>query len=303
MDRMDEIFFGYSKKRLQEFHVKNKRLIHYTNAVSAKRILESHKLWMRNARVMNDCKEVRYGTERMTELFRSSKGVELIRAFSDSTVLSENELMDIIKHFLCYECCSWGFNTYIACLAEHDCSDEVGKLSMWRSYGNNGVAFVFNLNNLNLNDDGILLSPVMYYDEQTFYKEVNNICSSLKENKDVLSKISKEDVKNRIMWMLRYAIASIKHKGFSEEEEWRLVGHGRDINLEVEEIKGTVEQVHKIDIKEILKNNLEKIIIGPTSPNGVLHNAFIKLLEDKVRISEEKATNMVVDSNIPLVYI
>ena len=117
----------------------------------------------------------------------------------------------------------------------------------------------------------------------------------------------------------------LKHQGFEEEREWRVVylqklaenirskSHLKDIPLpiksNVETVHNTPQEIYKIPLKKIeglsaeevlnleIKNLFDRLIIGPCKFPDAVKKAFVKALEEK---NVEDAENKVHISDIPL---
>lgn len=103
---------------------------------------------------------------------------------------------------------------------------------MWRAYGNrSGAALPFKPLILNLSQRGIYFSPVEYWELDEITRavtdEIRFLYSSKTEVREYIRQNS--DNKNKFftltIWMLLFAIISIKYPSFSEEREWRLIYH------------------------------------------------------------------------------
>ena len=119
----------------------NTRFVHYTTADTAMKILQSGEVWLRSAMMMNDHSEISYGLSQMYSAFKCQAGVDIIRnaekMFPDQGVsLTIQAKLNDSQSF-------WKQQTYLACLSEHDSTEDgTGRLSMWRAYGD--VALVVN---------------------------------------------------------------------------------------------------------------------------------------------------------------
>jgi hypothetical protein len=93
---------------------------------------------------------------------------------------------------------------------------------------------------------------------------------------------------------LTSAVICLKHEGFHEEKEWRVIHHpGRMpspfIDSSVEVISGLPQRVYKIHFKNDPASGLtglepseliDRIIIGPTQFPWVMGEAFVSALRD-----------------------
>lgn len=319
-DKINQIFFYRATKRRFDF-MKGSNLAYYTTAETAKKILTNCEIWMRNVSVMNDYNEVRFGCNLLDKLLYHSGDSQFIQSIKDSLDPSIFSIFGtVLKNFFDYnngESSSWKYNTYITSFTEHKSDDnQDGRLSMWRAYGGNcGVAIIFKPGLLfeGLKLDHICLSPVEYVDENELKKEISHLIKRLEDNHDDLKDIIQTEngrkyVQNIFLWMLRLASVSLKHPGFKEESEWRLVAHGQDLekeraNFVLECVRGLEQPVYKIKLdSNPLLELIECILIGPTAGIGVRNvtqKAFVKLLTDKFKITTNEASKKVRFSSIP----
>src|SRR5688572_12805283 len=104
------------------------RFVHYTSAEAALKIIQSKRLWMRNATCMADYREVEHGLDIIREFFsdpvrRDGFFLGLDRCH---TGIAE-EVIKLVEPKLH----DFQFETYIASISEHDEKEDVhGRLSM-----------------------------------------------------------------------------------------------------------------------------------------------------------------------------
>lgn len=314
--KLKEIFLPYANKRRIDFNKSNKLLAYYTTADTAYKIMQNKEIWMRNVTVMNDYKEVLYGINKINSLFLKNvyqeetilnkAGQRLYKVLQEFTDESGNVIIDDVLNQYFLEQTSWEYNAYISCFTEHDTDEDgLGRLSMWRAYGgDNGVALVFDPRKYaeNLEEKyKIFLTPVAYLTDKELAMEVEKLVVNINDNKAFLHEIQHRNPKiihDKLMDVLRFAIVSIKHPGFKEEKEWRLVGHGQDLYSEiaVESIGGVIQPVFKFGIYHI-EEIINNIIIGPTQYENVIHKGFEKILKDKYDLL--KPDKLIISSRIP----
>ncbi len=296
-----DIFFPQYMRRINNFERCNNRLAYYTSVDIAERILENRELWMRNAVDMNDYKEVRYGEKLLLNSLYEKKINDIVNILEINTNLDRKIICDIFNTFN-NEMVSWMYNTYITCFSEMNIDDKDGRLSMWRGYGREaGIALVFDIRKMEsvICKEKIKLSPVEYYTADNIEERICEIIDNIRDNGDLLKKFPIESITDKIIDSLRYAIVSIKHPGFEDEREWRLVAHGNDLNLDVEKINGVMQPIYKLKICDgVLIEGLEKIILAPSTPL-VVWKAIIEILHKKLGMEKEEANNKVVISSIP----
>ena len=308
------IFMPYAAKKIQDFDGKQSCLAYYTTTDTAQKILENQEIWMRNTTAMNDYREVQYGITMINRLFNTPQSLDDEPLYTVGKRLRESlsgifhekgrNIFDEVLNKFCQEQSSWLFNTYIACFTEHDMeADKLGRLSMWRAYGgNNGVALVFNQGcRFQMYDNSrISLTPVAYLDDIDFATEVDNLTNQIIENREFLQNIDTMVLQGYLISLLRFAIVSIKHPGFREEREWRLVAHGTDLDCEAVTVKGIVQPISSFKLQlndSSLFDVLHHIIIGPTPYDNVIHKAIVKILQSKCNISD--AESRIFHSYIP----
>ncbi len=303
-----DLVFGYAIKRTKE--LKGRKLAHYTTADNAMKIIGGRQVWLRNATVMNDFSEIAHGKEC---LFASTRGPigarfwDLLENAHPGAAMGINAALagadETIKT-----------GTYMTSLSEHAADDSLGRLSMWRAYGGQvcGVALVLNSEFTDDDDTHVPVysSPVLYADKQGFAVEFEALVDRLENNKETLAAAPKFTVMTTVARALMFSMMSCKHKGFKEEEEWRLIHLPRMgeehafVPGEVESIRGVPQIVYKLPLYQApeigdvsLERLLHKVIIGPTLYPAEVRNAFIDIL---MRAKITDAMNKVVVSDIPL---
>lgn len=205
-------------------------------------------------------------------------------------------------------------NTFIACLSEHDDREnDHGRLSMWRSYGRGSasVAIVLKLSTVKVAPLQTFLSPVAYFEPDQVALEIQRVAANIEENRSFLQAVDRNLVFSSAFMMLTMAAISLKHVGFREEREWRLIHSPVNFSsgfmtTSLETIGGIPQFVCKIPLKNIpevgisgisLPEIFDSLIIGPTVYPDPIANAFIRALTDA---GVQDAGKRVVISRIPL---
>lgn len=314
---LSRVFFPSARRRMENLqNDSDLKLVHYTSAPAGLSILQHKQLWMRNVLCMNDYSEVNYPYQLFKNFFHSES--LLRKRFHDALQIAG---VDYNSFFIRQLDDLAGFNRFqlfVTCFSEHSIkSDANGKLSMWRGYGKDGgVAFVLN-KEIFCSDfsalEPIYTTPVEYLNEEGFRNKIQEFIFSVESSKSELEeaiqsgKLNKNILEGWISEVLIYALISIKHPGFSEEKEWRVIcpyqnqkihGAFRDVNgipqiiklipLTTNDKSGT----EGFSISEIL----DHILIGPTPYAYAEKQAFVQLLTD---YGVANATEKVVISNIP----
>ena len=318
--------FSDINDKISELLNYNKKLVHYTSATVAREIIEKEELWLRKTIFMNDYSEIKYGKQCLENLLNEPEIIDkLNNLLKNFPIQVNNNNLDILKRVYYNFVNNVEKRTYISCLSEHlPDEDAIGRLSMWRAYGNSsGIALVINprflekeatiLGNL------FITVPVIYSEEnfkKIFIKILENIEKYIDRIKELNINITQ--IYNNIALIMYIYVISLKHIGFWEEREWRIIlSHLSDENLSfvpqkilkrtIENIKGNPEVIYKINLKKFSFINpsgeslLEKIIIGPTANSEILIESFSEMLKNK-GFNDKKIKNMITVSNIPLRY-
>jgi hypothetical protein len=319
--RLEGIFTPHARaKRDAFYHLDNRenlprpqRFVHYTSAEAALNIIKTKRMWMRNTTCMSDYREVQHGFDLLNKFFSDHAKRNLFTAAVD--VCSPNSAQEAIVLFNEW----WNdtqFNTYITSISEHDDKEDLhGRLSMWRAFGGNTtrVAIVFSVpwfsaGALALN---ISLNPVAYLNEQELHSEINAVIKNIRENCDFLRSVERPAIIGSIFNMLVANVTCLKHEGFHEEREWRvLYAPNREAsNLmehAIEIIEGVPQIVYKAPLDESVSKDLadidmarifDRLIIGPSPYPWVMYQAFVAALAE---IGVPDANKRVVVSDIPI---
>lgn len=310
--RFANVFFPDYLEKHENMLKSGRRLVHYTQAGVAMKIISSEEVWLRNTHCMSDYMEVEHGLQCLIEAYDASDGELGIENVLDSIYSGlSDELRELFNGWIPHI----RSETYITCLSEHiDDEDILGRLSMWRAYGGSaGVAMVLRNSILEneLQDIKAYTAPVCYWTKEELSIKFNNLVKRIHENTEFLKQSPKERLIYSLFFALRIFVLCTKHPGFSEEREWRVfytpaLDQSDIVKYCVEEINGIPQKVYKIP----LKNNpdrkivglqvdeiIDRIIIGPTAYPSVLFDAFVDLLK---RAGVEDAEEKVVISDIPL---
>lgn len=295
-DELERIFVPLAYSKRKKMHDENRLFVHYTSAENAVKILTSKRLWLRNARCMNDYSEAYFGHQQLVRIFQN----EELKADFVSALASYGEDTGnrVLKHFD-----EWWkniqFNTFISSISEHELLENVhGRLSMWRAYGGNSAkaALVLRVPLVPGRVAGLrlLLSPVEYFNCEEAEFEFRNALRSIRDNEDILTKVDPNLVFNMAFFMLVLAALCLKHKGFSEEKEWRIIYLPQALpsdNIErgVEVIGGIPQIVYKIPLENNVEKQIdgvsipdliERVIVGPSVYPMPIFDAFSNILLD-----------------------
>jgi hypothetical protein len=288
---LDNILNPFSVSERKRIVSDNVKLVHYTSSENAVNIIKNKCLWMRNTSCMNDYSEVGHGYRVVHDFFAKKKDSNGSHNFGFHKDLESlvNSALDLFDQ-------AWSGsknNIYIASLSEHlDKEDRLGRLSMWRAYGGGTDSAALILNNPQPTDGlNVFLYPACYSDHDATTR-LESLLNDLKINQEFLLKYDKDLLRNNIVLTLVSIIVSLKHSGFEEEKEWRIVymptllSSEHEMKNTVEVIGGVPQIVYKLpfDGGKIpnlnITNLIDKILIGPSSFPSVQHQAFWELLSN-----------------------
>ena len=306
-DLLLSIFFPHIHGRQKYAKLNNMRLVHYTSAEAAVNVLRTQKFWMRDSSCMNDYMEITHGLDSLTNAWKDAASFRdaLNSIFPNIFEGIEELFNDWIPHF--------ERDTYISCFSEHlNAEDNLGRLSMWRSYGKSTAVAVVMNNQAFFNEteefSGLYVSPVDYCDGDALSSRLEIIAKNISDNANYLKTLGRDHIIGTISQFLKFTMICTKHVGFKEEREWRVLYCPKlesttNVTCDVEVIDGIPQKVYKIPLIDKSKKGLvgfeipkliERIIIGPSRDPETIQKAFVDLLggidipnpESKVFISE-----------------
>lgn len=285
-EEIDKLFFWHFLERRAKLK-SGKRLVHYTSAESAYRIISGRQIWLRNAQLMNDFSEIQHGIKCLHEAWASEQG-ENLKAMLNRI---KDGLPDELAQLFDGHADSLRFGTFIASLSEHeDGEDSYGRLSMWRAYGGrSGVALVLNNTAVTAKTDEmhVFSSPVFYQDTPTFVHWFQGWAGNIIAAEDSLHRLGSENIQNILFMAFRSFALCTKHPAFAEEREWRLFyspefeGESEWVESSIEVIGGVPQHIMKLK----LEDDAEKGISG-VAPNTLLNRVIIGPCDYPIQVAE-----------------
>lgn len=310
-----KLFFKDYEHRLAEV-LAGKQFAYYTTAVTASHILKKQEVWMRHTSVMNDRSEIIHGYNSLQRALASDAGRAFYRLFDRVRPgLGTRLASHFAKH--CQQIIE---NTYLISLSEHEPhEDNYGRLSMWRTYGEQaGVAIILDANALLSQQSALHASmyPVYYMDDlasedpraagQTMQRILQQLSERLSDHLPLLSQLSDGDIQHVFFQKMIHLITCTKHPAFAEEKEWRLIyipelDTNKQLPVDIEHIGAIPQKVVKLPLRDdssiAIKHQLKKILIGPTDYPHVLEEALATLLANRGFTAPAK---IIQRTNIPL---
>lgn len=300
-------------KRVQNLQEADLKLAHYTSASVAIQIIDNKEIWLNNVGNMNDYQEIVTGKNLLAKTFNETEEGKRLKVILNQ--ISDKLAEELIVRY------NHTFNTldktYAFCLTEHKKEDDkYGRLSMWRAYApKNGVALVLNLEPFikDCRKTTAFTIPMFYYDEAEFQNEFKKFVDLIQNNIEEFKRLPEDTVLEFFYRKFLVSVLSLKHKGFQEEQEWRILYNNyiyvtdEIVKEDIKDIRGVPKIIKILNFNNLndeysgystkLNDILHKIIIGPSDNPVQLQEIFIKKLTDNGVVDAE---NKVVISEIPL---
>lgn len=289
-------------------------LVHYTTAENAINILKGREFWLRSVRTMNDFMEVEHGKSLLLQAF-SGEGKDRIERLCDALDQIQDgaarKAVDLFNEWMP----RIADTTYIGCLSLADVSETRGRLSMWRGYSapSAGVCIVMNKGPF-LAETDLLKAysvPVAYLTNEQFLEGVDGSLKLIETQIEKFEGLSEDDIVATVFWWFLAMSVSLKHPGFFEEREWRIIyfpemERSAVIEEDVATVRGIPQIVQKIPLRDdeavglhgaSPKSLIKNLIVGPSEYATTVRDALIQQLRN-VGVDDPEAK--VVISDIPL---
>lgn len=324
--KLEAIFTPQFKKKRDDLYgmqaepgdtEKYSRFVHYTTAEAALNIIQSKRIWMRKTMCMSDYREVEHGFEILRNIFADESNLDLFYKALDSCVPgAAKEAIQLFNGQLG----SIRSGTYIASISEHNSEENLhGRLSMWRAFGGDTgrVAIVLRIPwftkglRTAMQDLNLFFSPVVYLTKDDYLKEFQRIIENINSNHPVLCSVERSKIVNSIFHMLLTGTVCLKHYGFREEREWRVM-HFPNLwpsslmKHETKVIGGVPQKIYKLPLDAAVAPTLtdmelprifDRLIIGPTQYSWPMYEAFSEALSN---IGVHEAHTKISISDIPI---
>ena len=296
MDAEDEklarLFLPHVWQAVDKVRDQKGRFVHYTSAQNAMSIIAGRCVWLRNTMFMNDYSEISYGIDRVIEFFRSKDAESFWNLIREITRKDTDEIKALFD--------GWAFDlrtqTYVMCVSEHDADEDVhGRLSMWRGYGTSaGVALVIKPDAMMSESDALQAYsyPVVYRDGTDLTEMFRSMMDGIASDANSLKSADPQNIFNYVFLMLYSLPICLKHPGFKEEREWRIVyqptfNKSTVLIERIQSISGFPQKIYELPLRNIPDHGLltldpeqliDRVIIGPTEHGLAMYHAFVDLL-------------------------
>ncbi len=138
----------------------------------------------------------------------------------------------------------------------------------------------------------VMVSPVAYFNDKEVEQQLLTVINNVNENLEFLKTLGRNWLQMLLFFMLASAAVSLKHVGFNEEKEWRVIYFPQAnpsplITSTVEAVDGVPQIIYKIPLEENPEKDVvgagipalvDRIIIGPTVFPMPIYSAFVEAL-------------------------
>jgi Protein of unknown function (DUF2971) len=317
--KLESIFVPHARRRRDEIYELTQRrfarFVHYTSAEGALRIINQKRLWMRNAACMTDYREVQHG---FTILLRFFTDKDKAKSFKDAVNMfaqgAADEAINLFDQW--WRLGTIQFKTFILSTSEHDSEEDLhGRLSMWRAFGGTTarVGLVLNVpaRSKAAEEMKLIFSPVAYLKNNEADELVPEVVKNIIANSDFLKAVERQKIVNWIFSMLLLGVTCVKHEGFREEKEWRVVHCPQLyptplIKPSTEIVSGIPQSVYKLPLDKTFDPILDdldfaklfdRLIIGPSPYPTAMFDAYLEALSNA---GVAEAGKKIFISNIPI---
>jgi len=316
--RIMSITMPYALKQMQEVYQRtpgqtHARFVHYTTAEAALSIIRTKRFWLRNTNCMADYREVQHGFDIFNRYFLdAAKHRAFVDAFDACTAGIADDAFTIFNN--------WSqdlrLNTYIACLSEHQDSEDLhGRLSMWRAFGGTstrvGIVLRFPYVSISAVSLALNFSPVAYLPESVAHGVIDQVIANVQANRTYLRTLKREVLVQLVVQMFSSGIVCLKHEGFHEECEWRAIytptrWSSPIMESSTEVVAGVPQIIYKAPLDSSISPLIadldfaqvfDRLIVGPTPYPWPIYGAFVEVLK---ATGVPNAEGRVFVSNIPI---
>ncbi len=206
-------------------------LLHYTDDDGALGILNKEKLWLSNARYLNDAQEIRLTINLVSKVIKKAfDQVGVPKDRPNSSIWKKRDFLHRVRYLT--EIISSNTEVYVVCFCKND-----DLLSQWRGYADRGGGFAIGFDSEALLESARLSFPraqVFFskvdYDHKEWESKVLEACHAVGDSLitntkglslEETSDLSDAHASHLAMSLLHHA-PFMKHHGFYEEDEWRM---------------------------------------------------------------------------------
>jgi hypothetical protein len=159
--------------------------------------------------------------------------------------------------------------------------------------------------------DNLVFSPVAYLKEYEVFAELHAVVEKVRTNTAFLRSVDRKLILNFVFNMLMTGVVCLKHEGFREEREWRLIYAPKRLSSPFmepsTEIMGGIPQtIYEIPIDNTvegipgdldLSKLFDRLIIAPSPYSWAMYESFVGALTEAGIAEAEKRVSI---STIPI---
>jgi hypothetical protein len=156
-----------------------------------------------------------------------------------------------------------------------------------------------------------MFSPVAYLREEEAHAEIATVIKNIRASHDFLLSVDRPIVVGTVFNMLVAGVTCLKHEGFHEEREWRVIyapSRSPSPLMEscIEVVGGIPQVIYKLPLDVKVSDALaeldlarvfDRLIIGPSQFSWTMYEAFTKAV---TAIGVEQGEGRVFISGIPI---
>ena len=259
-------------------------LFHYTGIDALLGIAKSKSVWASSAYYLNDSKEIAYACEVLERVIQPYQ-------MADNRSADEKEFLDNVKNWVS-SCKTTTYNIFIFSLSE-----EGSLLSQWRSYTPHGkgisIGFPPSLVKRIRTNSSMRLAKCLYESqeqEELVHSLILKMLTTFNRDKSSIDTSQNHPTQKYHQYLETFrgdvlqVLAIIKHRAFSEENEWRLVSTYHP-NYTVQTIKfrqGASMLVPYIELQlGEQQPYFETVILGPSPHQNLSFSALSMFLSNQ----------------------
>jgi hypothetical protein len=252
---------------------------HYTSAKVLHSILKNRELWATDLEYVNDSQEIKYALEKLTEVLiieidKSPDAFEVVlRTMNTRPAETMEYMLKILSNLQEYDGVLLD-RAYAVCFSSYG-----DLLSQWRAYGgtdNYSIGFYKNKLNEIMHQFTPSSKPQLVKVRYGIDEEVEHNLKKFVETLKAYSARPGLSALSKYKSELLQILATVKHKAFVEEAEWRLLTTGQPVD-ELHFRSSNFGNIPYIKLG-FPENSIANIRIGPGSNTVLKRQALIQLV-------------------------
>ncbi|MCS4282414.1 hypothetical protein M2396_000679 [Pseudomonas sp. BIGb0278] len=261
------------------------QLFHYTDASAVKAILEFGKMRLTDMRFLNDSEEVSHATKML--LADLQNGTFLHRLSEDYAETSSAHVLNGLSGLLENK-----FSGHPLYSMSFSAAPDL--LSQWRSYGSYAIE-------ISKDKWDVFLTRCIYDDKEAKSRLFSKAVEALREiGRDQRTYAGELKFRGAESYMdLVKVLASIKHSGFAEEKEWRLLLDSRSEHADVVQYRVRSDMLIPFIEVELPLECVDAIHVGPMRYQDMAYESMLEYAQQLGHLRSLEKAIKVVKSPIP----